>query len=65
MADEKYRAIQFVPFNSCVHPGFWNALTKVKLDILGLAEKPVRMRNLWGRAGLPLELVYFGEYYNF
>ena len=34
--------LQYAPFNSHVHPGFWNSLTKVKLDVLGLEEKPVR-----------------------
>ena len=44
MADVSQSPLQYVPFNSCVHPGFWNSLTKVKLDILGLEEKPVRIK---------------------
>ena len=46
MALNEYRTIQYVPFNSCVHPGFWNSLTKLKLEVLGLEEKPVRITNL-------------------
>ena len=46
MAANEYRTIQYVPFNSCVHPGFWNSLTKLKLEVLGLEEKPVRLTNL-------------------
>ena len=41
MAEVGSCGIQYAPFNSCVHPGFWNALTKVKLDVLGLEEQPV------------------------
>ena len=41
MATNENRALQYVPFTSCVHPGFWNSLTKLKLETLGLEEKPV------------------------
>ena len=41
MADVSSRALQYAPFNSCVHPGFWSTLTKVKLEVLGLDEEPI------------------------
>ena len=41
MATNENRTLQYVPFTSCVHPGFWNSLTKLKLETLGLEEKPV------------------------
>ena len=45
MADEQSIAIQYAPFNSRVHPGFWNTFTKLKLDVLGLTEKSVRVND--------------------
>ena len=46
MADAQSIAIQYAPFNSRVHPGFWNTFTKLKLDVLGLTEKSVRVIDL-------------------
>ena len=47
MADAQSIAIQYAPFNSRVHPGFWNTFTKLKLDVLGLTEKSVRVIVLY------------------
>ena len=30
--------IQFAPFSSLVEPGFWHALTNLKIDVLKLAD---------------------------
>ena len=59
MADENYRPLQYAPFNSCVHPGFWNALSKAKLEILGLDEKPIKAKATFlnnDAPGLPSRL---------
>lgn len=33
--------LKFVPFNSMINPGFWTALAKQKLDVIGLSESSV------------------------
>ena len=33
--------LKFAPFSSSIHPGFWNALTKLKLEVLGLEDTAV------------------------
>jgi len=40
--DEGYGPLQFAPFVSCVNPGFWSAFSKLKLEVLGLDEKPLK-----------------------
>ena len=47
MTTENVRTLQFAPFNSFVHPGFWNAFSKMKLDVLGLTEKSVSDHLIW------------------
>ena len=59
MADEQSIAIQYAPFNSRVHPGFWNTFTKLKLDVLGLTEKSVRANDWFRRKHLPVGIRNF------
>ena len=35
--------IQFAPFSSLVEPGFWHALTNLKIDVLRLADHSIPM----------------------
>ncbi len=56
MANEK---VQFGPFSSCVHPAFWSQFSKLKLENLGLDEKPVPILGSYvfqGPKGLPASL---------
>ena len=59
MADEQSIAIQYAPFNSRVHPGFWNTFTKLKLDVLGLTEKSVRVNDCFRRKHLAVYVRLF------
>ncbi len=36
-------AVQFAPFNSSIHPGFWTKLSKLKLEVWGLNQKAVQI----------------------
>ncbi|KAL5520951.1 ATG7 [Sanghuangporus sanghuang] len=38
MADYKSSIVQFTPFSSLVQPAFWHELTRLKIDVLRLAE---------------------------
>ena len=38
----EYSSLQFAPFVSCVSPGFWSTLSKTKLEVMGLDEKPLK-----------------------
>ncbi len=40
MATEK-PLLQFTPFASVVQPGFWNELTKLKIDVLKLSQEAI------------------------
>ena len=33
--------LKYAPFSSSIHPGFWSALTKLKLEVLGLEDTAV------------------------
>ena len=33
--------LKYAPFSSSIHPGFWSALTKLKLEVLGLENTAV------------------------
>ena len=35
--------LKFAPFTSSINPGFWSALTKLKLDVLGLKEEGINV----------------------
>ena len=35
--------LKFAPFTSSINPGFWSALTKLKLDVLGLKEEALEV----------------------
>lgn len=39
--------VKFAPFNSAVNPGFWNALTKLKLEVLGLEDAPIDVHGYY------------------
>lgn len=39
------RPLQFSPFASHVHPGFWNAFSKKKLEEMQLSEEPVPLNG--------------------
>ena len=41
MADNKGPIVQFTPFSSLVQPAFWHELTRLKIDVLRLAEHPL------------------------
>nr|XP_021186875.2 ubiquitin-like modifier-activating enzyme ATG7 [Helicoverpa armigera] len=43
---EKAQIIQYVPFQSFVHPSFWHTLTNLKLDVDKLKETK---KEIWGR----------------
>ncbi len=51
--------LQFAPFSSCVHPGFWSALADAKLGRLRLDEGPVDAAAAYSAGdppGLPASL---------
>ena len=35
--------LKFAPFTSSINPGFWSAITKLKLDVLGLKEEGINV----------------------
>ena len=37
--------IKYAPFTSSIHPGFWSALSKLKLEVLGLEESAVEVHG--------------------
>ena len=39
------RPLQFSPFASHVHPGFWSAFSKKKLEEMQLSEEPVPLNG--------------------
>ncbi len=38
---DKRRVVQFAPLSSCVHPSFWSAFSKKKLEDIRLDESPL------------------------
>jgi ubiquitin-like modifier-activating enzyme ATG7 len=58
MASEM-KALQYSPFNSHLHPGFWSVFSKLKLEVLGLKEDPVTMTGQFvnnGAKNLPTSM---------
>ena len=45
MAESGRRPLQFSALASRVHPGFWNAFSKKKLEEMQLSEEPVALNG--------------------
>ena len=48
--------LKFTPFSSSIHPGFWSAFSKLKLEVLGLEEKAIEVHGQYenkGQSGIP------------
>ena len=39
--------LKYSPFTSSIHPGFWSALTKLKLEVLGLKENALEVHGYY------------------
>ncbi len=39
--------LKFAPFTSSPHPGFWSTFTKLKLEVLGLEDKPIDVHGYY------------------